>query len=156
MAPFYPPETSFMQELVMSATKTPVSGQERKTLSSQLEATDGREVVTSTTDRAKGQVPGALGWLLAGLRHLRHACGHLFSAIAGCLPLVLAAWALTPRYKRQLWTACGVGLLFSVAIYFAGPWLGLLIGWVGGFILALVVQGRDALCRLLTAPASSP
>jgi hypothetical protein len=197
----------------MSATKTPLSGAERKTLSSQLDRLDSildrlaiglqqavahavqqgtaqavreavqatltevrnsadlraalapasstavtnnrHEVVTSTTDRPTSPLSRTWGRLLACLRQVPQACCRLFGSIAGCLPLLLAAWLVAPRYKRQLWAACGIGVAFSLAVYFAGPWLGLLLGWLGGFTLALIVQSRDTLRNLLTTPANS-
>jgi hypothetical protein len=45
---------------------------------------------------------------------------------------------------RVLW-ACGMGLVMSLVISYAGPWLGLLAGFVVGFLLTLAVQDRHHL-----------
>jgi hypothetical protein len=52
--------------------------------------------------------------------------------------------------------ACGVGVVAGVVTYCAGSWLGFVAGWVGGFVVSLAVQARNAVPSLFCpAPATT-
>jgi hypothetical protein len=50
-----------------------------------------------------------------------------------------------------VWTACGVGLVVGLGVYLAGPWLGAIVGCVGGFLATVAVQARQAIKGLFGA-----
>jgi hypothetical protein len=114
-------------------------------------ATDHATTAAPVSDRRPSLLSPAWRWLLSGLRFVRDACGHCISAVAGCLPLVRTGWDIASRHKRRVLAACGIGVVVSLGVYFAGPWLGAIAGWVGGFMATLAVQARQALKRLFGA-----
>jgi hypothetical protein len=59
--------------------------------------------------------------------------------------------AVIRHVKAQLVTALGVGCLAGMAVYFAGPWLAVAAGGVGGFAATSAVQGWLWLRRVLAS-----
>jgi hypothetical protein len=64
-------------------------------------------------------------------------------------PLLVAAGKRLSRCKRRLLWAGGMGLATAVVILWVGPWLGVSVGFLAGFLLTLAVQERRRLHPLL-------
>jgi hypothetical protein len=59
--------------------------------------------------------------------------------------------AVVRHVKAQLVTALGVGCVAGTAVYFAGPWLAVMAGGIGGFAATSAVQGWLWLRRVLAS-----
>jgi hypothetical protein len=88
----------------------------------------------------------------AAWQQLRSACVAWLGQAIQHRPLLAAAGKRLCRWKRRLLWACGMGLATSLVILWAGPWLGVSIGFLAGFVLTLVVQDWQRLRPLLTRP----
>jgi hypothetical protein len=66
-----------------------------------------------------------------------------------------SGWQLARRFRGPVLAACGVGVIAGVITFCAGSWLGFVAASVGGFVVSLVVQARNALRNLLT-PTPEP
>jgi hypothetical protein len=110
----------------------------------------------STTDppeRPKGLFRRACDGIKAGLAAAGTACAAVLGQAAGVKTLARAAWQLARRFKGRLLAACGVGFAAGAVTFWAGPWVGAGIAWLGGFVATSAVQARNGLRRLLSPPA---
>ena len=65
--------------------------------------------------------------------------------------MVQATWLrlrVLRHFRGQLLLALGVGVAGGVLAFVAAPWLAALLGGLGGFMTAIVVQGGVLLLRL--------
>ena len=76
-------------------------------------------------------------------------CGRTWQGLCGLVKRL----AVVRYCKAQLLLALGVGCLAGVAVYFAGPWLAVMAGGVGGFAATSAVQGWLWLRRVLGTAA---
>jgi hypothetical protein len=79
-------------------------------------------------------------WISSTVRACFLACGRgLHKARQG----LATAWAkvqVVRRFKYPLLAAVGFGGLVAVGVYFSGPYVAALAGWVAGFTTSLSVQ----------------
>jgi hypothetical protein len=80
-----------------------------------------------------------------------NACRRLCGRAALLLASVVKHLAVIRQVKAQLVTALGVGCLAGVAVYFAGPWLAVAAGGVGGFAATSAFQAWLWLRRMLAS-----
>ena len=55
------------------------------------------------------------------------------------------------QFKGQLLIALGVGVVAGTAVYFGGPYVAAVAGWLGGFATTLAVQAGLVLQRMTTS-----
>jgi hypothetical protein len=89
----------------------------------------------------------------AGLAAAGTACAAVVGQAAGVKTLARAGWQLARRFGGRLLLACGVGVAAGAVTFWAGPWVGAAVAWLGGFVATWAVQARDGLRRLLSPAA---
>jgi hypothetical protein len=83
----------------------------------------------------------------AAVTSCKAVCGRSAKVLIGLVKHL----AVVRHVKAQLVTALGVGCVAGTAVYFAGPWLAVMAGGVGGFAATSAVQGWLWLRRVLAS-----
>jgi hypothetical protein len=95
----------------------------------------------------------ALCFVAAKARSAVSGCKVLCGRVGRALTGILSKLAVVRHFKLQVLTALAVGCLAGTAVYFAGPWLAVAAGGVGGFAVTAAVQGWLWLRRVLGTAA---
>jgi hypothetical protein len=103
---------------------------------------------TAPPQPPKGWLRRACDGVKAGLAAAGTACAAVAGQAAGIKAAARAGWQLARRFGGRLLLACGVGVAAGALTFWAGPWLGAVIAWAGGFVATLAVQARNALRRV--------
>jgi uncharacterized membrane protein YraQ (UPF0718 family) len=104
-----------------------------------------RERVVQAWSWLSGKVRSVLAACQSGLNRLGAAVAHQCERARKA---VQATWLRLRHFQAQLLLALGVGLAGGVVAYLAAPWLAAVLGGLGGFMTAIVVQGAVLLLRL--------
>lgn len=84
----------------------------------------------------------------AKVETVRKMCGTKVRQVKIMAATVLKRCRIVRRFKWQLLTALGIGAVVGVSVYFAGPSVAALAGWLGGFATTVALQAGMALKKL--------
>jgi hypothetical protein len=123
-----------------------------RTVVAQALPADGATAMGTVTPASPSRVLADLSrvgaWTRAGMCAVCRACGAAVRGLRQCLSIAWAKAQVARRFKWPLLAAVGIGTVAAVGVYFAGPYVAALAGWVAGFTTSLSVQAGICLWRL--------